>query len=111
MKNILIKIREFFIEQKYRFDYGKQYLGYVNFVLLVIVASDKLKAVFPFRIRDMLVVFIPLVFLGTWFWGYFLDRFIKLPQRGIYMSEKRSPNWAMTQQKLDRILSTLEKAN
>ncbi len=111
MKDNLIRIREFFIEQKYRFDYGKQYLGYVNFILLVIVASDKLKAIFPFRIRNMLLVFIPLVFLGTWLWGYVLDRFIKLPQRGIYMSEKRSPNWAMTQKKLDRILSMMEKTN
>ncbi|MFQ5887906.1 MAG: hypothetical protein ACE5HY_04335 [Candidatus Hydrothermarchaeales archaeon] len=107
MRDNLVKIREFFIEQKYRFDYGRQYLGYVNFALLVIIASDKLKAVFPFRIRDMLVVFIPLAFLGTWLGGYFLDRFIKLPQRAIYMSEKRSPSWAMTQQKLDRIISLL----
>lgn len=111
MKEILVKIREIFIEQKYRFDYGKQYLGYINFTLLLIVASDKLKLIFPFRTRDMLVIFIPTVFLGTWIWGYFLDKFVKLPQRAIYMSEKRSPNWAITQQKLDKILSLINDTN
>ncbi|MFQ6137166.1 MAG: hypothetical protein ACE5PM_08310 [Candidatus Hydrothermarchaeales archaeon] len=108
MRENLIRLREFLIEQQYRFDFGKQFFAYVNFALLLIVASDKLKAIFPFRIRDMLVIFIPLAFVGTWIFGYFLDKVLKLPARRIYMSEKRSPTWTLTQEKLDRIIALLE---
>lgn len=109
MKDALKTGRDYFTEQKYRFDLGRQFLTYVNFALLIIAASDKLQAVFPLRIREMILVFLPLAFLGSWVFGYFLDVVVKFPQSQMMVSQSRSPYWNMTQQKLDRIIVLLEK--
>jgi hypothetical protein len=105
---ILKSSRDFFVEQKYRFDLGTQFLAYVNFALLIITASDKIQVFLPFRIREMLVFFIPLAFVGAWTFGYILDRVVKFPQTQALTAEKRSPTWARTQEKLDRIIELLE---
>ncbi|NOZ77164.1 MAG: hypothetical protein GXO65_05755 [Euryarchaeota archaeon] len=105
--DVLKSSRDFFVEQKYRFDLGTQFLAYVNFALLIITASDKLQLVLPFRIREMLVIFVP--FAGAWAFGYFLDRVVKFPQTQALTAERRSPTWARTQEKLDRIIELLEK--
>ena len=41
-KEMLKSFRRSFLEQKYRFDLGRQFLVYVNFALLIIAASDKI---------------------------------------------------------------------
>jgi hypothetical protein len=109
MKAVLKSGRDFFTEQKYRFDLGRQFLTYVNFALLIIAASDKLQAVFPLRIREMILLFVPLAFLGSWVFGYFLDTVVRFPQSQMMVAESRSPHWNMTQEKLDKIIAHLEK--
>lgn len=109
MKETLKSTRDFFTEQKYRFDLGRQFLTYVNFALLIIAASDKIQTVFPLRIREMVLLFLPLAFLGSWVFGYFLDTVVRFPQSQMLVSESRSPHWRMTQEKLDRIIAHLEK--
>ncbi len=109
MKETLRGTRDFLTEQKYRFDVGRQFLTYVNFILLVIAASDKFQAVYPLRIREMIIIALPLAFLGSWLFGYFLDAVVRFPQSQMMVSELRSPHWQMTQGKLDEIISLLEK--
>lgn len=109
MKDVLKTGRDYLTEQKYRFDLGRQFLTYVNFALLIIAASDKLKAVVPLRITEMVMVFVPLAFLGSWAFGYFLDVVVRFPQSQMMVAESRSPHWQMTQKKLDRIIALLEK--
>jgi len=42
----LVRWRELFFAQKYRFDLGQSFLVAVNFTLLIITASDKLQVFF-----------------------------------------------------------------
>jgi hypothetical protein len=109
MKETLRGTRDYFTEQKYRFDLGRQFLTYVNFVLLIVAASDKIQAVFPLRIRELILVAVPLAFIGSWIFGYFLDAVVRFPQSQMMVSESRSPHWNMTQKKLDRIITVLEE--
>ena len=109
MRDVLKGSRDFFVEQKYRFDLGTHFLAYVNFSLLIIAASDKIQAFLPFRIREMLIVFVPLAFVGAWVFGYILDRVVKFPQAQALTAEKRSPPWTRAHEKLDRIVELLEK--
>ncbi len=109
MKSALTHTRNFFVEQKYRFDLGTQFLVYVNFSLLIITASDKIKSIIPFRIHELLIILVPLAFIGTWIFGYFLDRVVKYPQTQSRTAEKRSPIWKDTHTKLDRIIELMEE--
>jgi hypothetical protein len=90
MKETLRGTRDYFTEQKYRLDLGRQFLTYVNFILLIVAASDKLQTVLPLRIREMLLLAVPLAFIGSWAFGYFLDQVVKFPQSQILVSESRS---------------------
>lgn len=87
------RLRDFVVEQKVRFDWGSQFIAYMNFMLLIIVASDKIRSLFPFHIGTdtLLVVGIPLAFFLTWLFGYFLDVVVKFPQQQMRTVERRSP--------------------
>lgn len=109
MKDKLRVTRDYFSEQKYRFDLGRQFLTYANFVLLIVAASDKIQTVIPLRITQLVLIAVPLAFIGSWLFGYFLDEIVRFPQSQMLVSEKRSPHWNMTQSKLDRIIKLLEE--
>ena len=87
------RIRNVVITQKVRFDWGMQFLVFVNFSLLVITASDKLRGILPFHLgtNQLLIVMIPLAFIGTWLFGFFLDVVVKFPQQQMNVINERNP--------------------
>ncbi len=101
----LQRLRDFAVEQKIRFDWGSQFIAYLNFVLLIIVASDKIRGLFPFHVGTdvLLVAGIPFAFLLTWLLGYFLDVVVKFPQQQMRTVENRSPAMQEIIERLDRI--------
>lgn len=110
MKGILIRIKDQFFAQKYRFDLGLQFLALLNFALLVITASDKLKTYFHINnTGNLILIMIPLAFVCMWCFGFFLDKVLKAQ----YMTEqeqmKRSKPWILCFNKLDTILDKLEE--
>jgi len=108
-KDTLKNLRRSILEQKYRFDLGRQFLVYVNFALLIIAASDKIKLVINLSTTELLMVLVPLSFIATYLLGYILDKFVKFPQASQMVEAKRSPYTLMTQEKLDKILEKLDK--
>jgi len=108
-KDKLKSIRRSILEHKYRFDLGRQFLVYVNFALLIIAASDKIKLVIDLKTTELLLILVPLSFIATYVLGYILDKFVKFPQASQIVEAKRSPYTMMTQEKLDKILEILEK--
>jgi len=108
-KDTLKNLRRSILEQKYRFDLGRQFLVYVNFALLIIAASDKIKLVINLSTTELLMVLVPLSFIATYLLGYVLDKFVKFPQASQMVEAKRSPYTLMTQEKLDKILEKLDK--
>lgn len=90
----LSKWKWFLLGQKYRFDMGHQFLVIVNFALLIITASDKLRYYTNIpRTWLLLVIMIPSGFLGVWLFGCFLDKVVKYQQAYTLESVKRDPFW------------------
>ncbi len=106
----LARWREVFFTQKYRFDLGQSFLTILNFMLLIITASDKLMAFFEIeRLRSLLVVIIPLGFLGVWLFGTFMDRVVRAPQMAERQNIRRSEVWTHHNEQMDRMEAELAR--
>jgi len=106
----LARWREFFFAQKYRFDLGQSFLVVVNFTLLIITASDKLQIFFGIpRLRSLLILLIPLGFIGVWLFGYFMDKVVRAAQMAERQSMKRSEVWSKHNEQMDRIEAQLRE--
>jgi hypothetical protein len=100
----LARWREAFFTQKYRFDLGQSFLTVVNFTLLIITASDKLMVFFGVeRLRSLLVVIVPLGFIGVWLFGTFMDRVVRAAQMAERQSIRRSEVWTKHNEQMDRL--------
>lgn len=100
----LARWREAFFTQKYRFDLGQSFLTVVNFTLLIITASDKLMIFFGVeRLRSLLVVIVPLGFVGVWLFGTFMDRVVRAAQMAERQNVRRSEVWARHNEQMDRL--------
>ena len=96
--------REIFFSQKYRFDLGQSFLVVLNFTLLIITASDKLMIFFGIpRLRELLVVIIPMGFLGVWLFGFFMDKIVRAGQMAERQSVRRSEVWHHHNDQMDRM--------
>ena len=69
-----MKLKRLIIENKYHFDVGLMFMGFVNLSLLVIAASEKIQSIFDISVIWLLIIFMPLSLFGTWLFGYFLDK-------------------------------------
>lgn len=104
------KARDFAAEQWWRFLLGLQMLTLVNFVLLVITASDKLKVVIPVDYTaELVLLLVPLALIGAWLVGLVLEKYVKFPQAQERAAKKRSPTWSENFEKLDRISKKLDR--
>lgn len=105
----LARWREVFFAQKYRFDLGQSFLVILNFTLLIITASDKLQIFFGIpRLRSLLIVIVPLGFIGVWCFGYFMDKVVRAAQMAERQSIKRSEVWTNHIEQMDRLESELK---
>ena len=99
----LNKIRRFIGKEKTRFDWGLQFLVFMNFALLIVTASDKLRVVFPIGTDSLLLILLPSAFFCTWFLGYVLDKYVKLPEYQSRVVGDRSPHFVEIIERLERI--------
>lgn len=105
----LARWREIFFAQKYRFDLGQSFLVILNFTLLIITASDKLQIFFGIpRLRSLLIVIVPLGFIGVWCFGYFMDKVVRAAQMAERQSIKRSEVWTTHIEQMDRLEAELK---
>lgn len=104
LRQRLARWREVFFAQKYRFDLGQSFLVVVNFTLLIITASDKLQVFFGIpRLRSLLILIVPLGFLGVWVFGYFMDKVVRAAQMAERQAMKRSEVWLRHNDQMDRL--------
>jgi hypothetical protein len=100
----LARWREFFFAQKYRFDLGQSFLVIVNFTLLIITAHDKLSIFLGIpRISSMLMLIVPIGFLGVWVFGFFMDKIVRAGQMAERQAMKRSEVWTQHNEQMDRL--------
>lgn len=102
-------MKQFFFRQKFRFDLGYQFLAIINFTLLVIAASDKLRYYTNIpRTWILVLVFVPFCFFLVWMFGYILDRLVQYTQGYNLEAMKRNPVWNEQKAQLDRIENILK---
>ena len=107
---MLRKVRDLVAEQWWRFLIGLQLLTLMNFILLVITASDKLKSIIPVTYTmELVLLMVPLALVGAWGVGLVLERYIKFPQAQERAAKQRSPTWQENFKKLDEIGERLER--
>jgi len=104
LRQRLARWREFFFAQKYRFDLGQSFLVIVNFTLLIITASDKLSIFLGIpSLSSLVLIIVPLGFLGVWVFGYFMDKIVRAAQMAERQSMKRSEVWTRHNEQMDRM--------
>ena len=109
LRDELSRWKWFFFNQKYRFDLGQQFLTVINFSLLLITASDKLRYYTNIPRTWMLVTMaVPLGFCGVWLFGLFLDKVVRYGQASNLESLKRNTAWEEQQQMLMQIQKNVE---
>jgi len=107
---VIRRARNFLAEQWWRFLIGISFLTLINFILLVITASDKLKALTGIKFTsEIVLLLVPAALLSVWLLGLILEKYIKFPQQQEREAVKRSPIWQETQRKLDLIIEKLER--
>jgi hypothetical protein len=100
----LSRWKRFFFNQKYRFDLGYEFMVLLNFTLLLIAASDKLRYYTGLPRTWMLVaIAVPAGFLAIWLFGVFLDCVVHYAQAYRLEEAQRNPLHGAQQQQLDRI--------
>jgi hypothetical protein len=96
--------------QKYRFDLGQQFLSILNFTLLIITASDKLRYYTNIpRTWVLVALAVPTGFTGMWLFGYFLDQVVKYAQAYNIEASKRNPIWDEQKEMMVRLERSLER--
>lgn len=103
IRPILKKIRNLFFKQKYRFDLGMQFMVFLNFTLLVMTASDKIKLFIPLPTKYLVLILVPTAFIIMWSFGYILDKFVKSQHHQENESISRSPAWRKLFTRLDEL--------
>lgn len=97
-------MRKFLFSQKFRFDLGQSFLGFMNFTLLLIAASDKLKIYLGIE-RTWVLVLVAVVggYICVWLFGFFLDTVVKYQQHYSNTSVLRNPHALENYERLKRI--------
>jgi uncharacterized membrane protein YuzA (DUF378 family) len=97
-------MRKFLFNQKFRFDLGYQFLGFLNFSLLLVAASDKIKPFIGIKSTwTMLALAIPIGYAGVWMFGWFLDRVMRYNQNYSDAQHERNPHATANFERLVRI--------
>lgn len=110
LKKELSRWKWFLFRQKYRFDLGHQFLAVMNFTLLLIAASDKLRYYTNIpRTWVLVLIAVPAGFMGVWLFGFFLDRIVRYGQAYNIEASKRNPLWEEQKEVMTRIERSLER--
>lgn len=79
----------------------------LNFTLLTITAGDKIKSLFGIQQNWVLILFVPLGFLGMWSFGFFMDKVVRAAQMSERQGFARSELWPRLFNQLESIENDL----
>jgi hypothetical protein len=100
----------FLLNQKYRFDLGHQFFVFLNFTLLVIAASDKLRYYTHIpRTWILVLAAVPVGFFCVWLFGFFLDKVVRYSEAYNQLATQRNPHANEQNDRLKRIEALLEE--
>jgi uncharacterized membrane protein YdjX (TVP38/TMEM64 family) len=102
------KIRKWLVEQYFRIMISLSFISFLNFILLIIASSDKLKTFLPFDTITILILIVPTTILVTWFIGYVLDIKVKYMQEMMQTQTDRHPPLLEILERVKRIEEKLK---
>lgn len=103
-------ITKFLFNQKFRFDMGQSFLSFINFTLLLITASDKIKNFFGIERTGFMVVIAVISGYGcVWLFGLFLDKVVRYHQHLSDTQVLRNPNALNNNARFERIENKLDQ--
>jgi len=103
------------VTQKFRFDLGISFIVFVNFILLVITASDNIERALNNYValtipkETIIITGVIFAFISTWLFGYILDRVIKYQQTLMEVHNQRNPQIVQILENTDKILKKIEE--
>ena len=75
-KETLTKLRNKIVDIKFHFDVALSFMTLLNFALLIITASDKLRNIIPVGTWTLVFLLVPVALLSTVLLGWFLDKVV-----------------------------------
>jgi len=103
------EIRSFLARQYIRFLLAVNILSLVNFILIALMASDKLKSLFNIDTTfTFLLFFIPSTFITVWLVGYILDKYARFQEAINKETTDRIPQIVEMQKQLEEIKNMLK---
>lgn len=108
LKESLVKIRNWLVETKFRMDISISFLTILNFTLLVITASDKLRNVIPLGTWALVLVLVPSAFIFIIFLGWFLDKVVNYQATYYKAQTERVPQMTELLERVKNIEKTLQ---
>lgn len=109
LKKKCMKIRDFLAVMKFQFDTGVTFLVFVNFSLLVITASSKFQEIWNISTLGLWLLFVPMALLGTWLFGFILDKVIKYQQSYYKATHERVPQIMLILENTEKINARLDQ--
>ena len=99
-KEPLTKLRDKLVRLKFFMDIGISFLTIINFALLVVTASDKLRNIIPVGTWTLVFILVPAAFILVISFGWFLDRIVNYQSSYYKIQTDRVPQ---TIEMLERI--------
>lgn len=107
-KETLIKIRNKIAEIKFHFDIAISFLTILNFALLIVAVSDKLRAFLPVGTISLVFILVPIALIVTLLFGIFLDKVVNYQSAYFKEQTKRNPQITEILEKVRIIEKKLE---
>ena len=106
---IHLSVKKWIVEQYFRILISLSFITFLNFILLIIAASDKLKVFLPFDTSSIIILIVSVTTLITWLIGYVLDTKVKYVQQITKTQIDRHPPMLEILERVKNIEKKLKK--
>lgn len=108
-KEPLTKIRNMFVEAKFLLDLSISFFTIVNFTLLVITSSDKLRNIIPLGTWTLVIVMVPSALIAAITFGWFMDKVVNYQSAYYKTQMDRNPQFMEMLERVKHIEKKLDE--
>lgn len=105
----LTKLRDTLVKFKFYTDIGISFLTLLNFALLVVTASDKLRNIIPVGTWTLVFLLVPAAFVCVISFGWFLDKVVNYQSSYYKIQTDRVPQTIEMLERVRNIESKIDK--
>lgn len=105
----LTSLRDKLVKFKFFMDIGISFLTLINFALLVVTASDKLRNIIPVGTWTLVFLLVPAAFVCVIAFGWFLDKVVNYQSSYYKIQTDRVPQTIEMLERIRNIESKIDK--